>query len=160
MKALLISAVSMLALIVVGCGDSKPAAAGSDHDHESEHAEHVHRPKMGGQLVELGEEAFHFELLNDRTTGRLTLWVLDGEVENFLRVTNASFAAVLSANGRETPIEFKATVNGATGERVGDTSQFDAQADILKTTNVLSGRLPEVDIRGSSFTNVTFQFTP
>lgn len=149
-------ATAFLASLIVGCGGSKQSA---DHDHDGEHAHHVHKSKMGGQLVEVGEHAFNLELLSDRTTGRLTMWLLNAHAESFVRTTNESFTLFFSVDGRETPLRLAASSNPATGERVGETAQFDGQADFLKTTNALSGRLPELVIRGSAFTNITFQLT-
>jgi hypothetical protein len=153
MKTTTISA-ALLASLVTGCGGSKQSA---DHDHGGEHAHHVHQSKMGGQLVEVGEHAFNLELLSDRSTGQLTLWLLDDHAESFVRVTNESFTLLFSVDGKETPLQLNASANPATGERVGETAQFDGRADFLKTTNALSGWLPELTIRGSAFSNLTFQ---
>jgi hypothetical protein len=153
MKTKTFAVSSTLALFIAGCGDSKRS------DPAGGHAHHVHKSKMGGQLVEVGEHAFNLELLSDRTTGQLTMWLLNAHAESFVRTTNESFTLLFSVDGRETPLRLTASSNPATGERVGETAQFDGQADFLKTTNALSGRLPELVIRGSAFTNITFQLT-
>lgn len=145
-----VSAAAVLAVALVGCGQSS-SSGHDDHSHG-----HAHSAKMGGQLVEVGDHQFNLELLRDPAAGMLTLWLLDAHAENFVRVPNESFTAVLNVGGREETLVLKAAANPATGERVGETAQFEAQADWLKTTNMLTGRLPELNLRGTVFTNVLF----
>jgi len=65
--------VPFLAVVVAalpGCGKNAPApsaaAPAAAHDHTAPH---------GGELVELGEEEAHLELLHDRKTATITVWV-------------------------------------------------------------------------------------
>jgi hypothetical protein len=48
--------------------------------------------------------------------------------------------------------------NPATGETVGDTSEFEVQADWLKGAPEFDGVLRRIAIRGSTFTDVKFNF--
>jgi hypothetical protein len=142
----------VVGLVLTGCGPAKDSHSGHDHGHG-----HAHSPKMGGQLVEIGDHLYNAELLSDRAAGKLTLWVLDGHAENFLRVTNESFTVVFTVGGKEEAVVLRAAANPATGERVGETAQFEGQAEVLKTAGALMGRLPEATIRGKTFTDVSFQ---
>ncbi len=137
-------------LALTGCGPAKDDHAGHNHGH-------AHSPKMGGQLVELGDHLYNAELLSDRTAGKLTLWLLDGHAENYVRVTNETFTVAFTVGDKEESVVLRAAANPSTGERVGETAQFEGQAELLKTAGPLKGRLPEATIRGKTFTDVSFQ---
>ena len=49
-------------------------------------------PPHGGTPVVLGNEAYHLELVVDAASGTLQVYVLDGEMENFVRVSAPSIA--------------------------------------------------------------------
>ena len=137
-------------LVLTGCGPAKDDHAGHDHGH-------AHSSKMGGQLVALGDHMFNAELLSDRTAGKLTLWLLDAHAENYVRVTNETFSMEFTVGDKKEALLLRAATNPATGERVGETAQFEGQSDFLKTAGPLKGLLPEIGIRGKTFTNVVFQ---
>jgi hypothetical protein len=119
---------------------------------------HEHKAPHAGTAVVLGQESYHLELVRDAMEGKLTAYVLDGEMENFIRVKAAEFEIVAVIDGAKRPLAFKAVANTATGETVGDTAQFEAQADWLKTTATFDGMLTSLAIRGSNFTGVAFNF--
>ena len=124
------------------------------HDH-SAHASHAHTAPHGGTLVEIGEHAYNLELLRDATTGKLTAWILDGHAENFVRIKTQTLELVAMPGGKFTPLTLQAVANPSTGETVGDTSQFEVQADWLKTTANFSG-IFTVEIKGTKFEKVEF----
>jgi hypothetical protein len=135
------------------------AAGCAKHDAGHDHAPaggHAHTAPHGGTLVELGEHAYNVELLRDPATGRLSAWILDGHAENFVRIKAASFEATATVAGEKRPLSFKAVANPATGETVGDTSQFEAEAAWLKATPAFEGVIVSLDVRGSRFANVPF----
>jgi hypothetical protein len=140
----------VIALAVGACSKPAPAAATA--------AKHEHHPPHGGTPVVLGAEAYHLELVRDAAAGRLTAWVLDGELENFIRVKAASFEVVVSRGAEQHVLTFRAVANPATGETVGDTSQFEAQADWLKTASTFDATLTALEIRGTPFLAVPFNF--
>jgi hypothetical protein len=55
-------------------------------------------------------------------------------------------------------LQFKAIANSATGEKVGSTSLFEAQADWLKTNNTFDAVLQPIKVEGTVYTNVAFNF--
>ena len=55
-------------------------------------------------------------------------------------------------------LTLRAVPNPATGETVGDTSLFETQADWLKTTKNFDGVIKSLAIRGTTFTDVEFNF--
>jgi len=145
---------------VVGLGAAALLGPGCDnHDHATPSGSgHKHGSTHGGVAVELGEHQFHLDFLADPSTGSLKAWVMDGHAENFVRVTNGSLALKVSVQTSEKDLELSAQANPTTGETVGDTSQFEAKADWLKGTQRFTALLPSVQIRGQTFTNVTFSY--
>jgi len=148
-----------VATLLAGCG-GKDDHAGHDHaghDHGHGH-KHEHRPPHGGTAVVLGREAFHVELVRTAETGLLTCYVLDGHMESFIRIPAPSLALETTVSNRTSTLTLLPVANAATGEKAGDTSQFEAKADWLKTTPNFTGRIPTITVRGATFTNVTFRF--
>ena len=147
----------MVGLVAMALGGSAcnrsaapaPAAAVAAHQHVAPH---------GGTAVELGREEFHLELVLDPPAGRLTGYVLDGELEKFVRIAAPSLRLVARVKDTDQPLEMHAIASAATGETVGDTSQFEATADWLKTTTRFDARLPEIIIRGKTYRDVSFNF--
>jgi hypothetical protein len=81
--------------------------------------------------------------------------VLDGHAENFIRLPVREIAFIAMPGGTYTPIALKAVGNSATGETVGDTSQFEFQADWLKTAGAFSG-IFTIEIKGTKFEQVAY----
>jgi len=115
---------------------------------------HSHRAPHGGTLVEIGEHAYNLELVRDPAAGKLTAYVLDGHAENFIRITAPSIELVAFTGGERRLVSLRAVANPTTGETVGDTSQFEAQADWLKNTAEFPGEIPALEIRGTKFQRI------
>ena len=145
--------VGLLVALMVGCGQSgderKPPAPPVHHEHMAPH---------GGTAVELGKEEFHLELVVDAVAGRLTGYVLDGELETFIRIPAPSLRLNVRLNGVDQPLDLVSVANPATGEKAGDTSQFEAVADWLKSTPRFDARLVEITVRGKTYRDVSFNF--
>jgi hypothetical protein len=122
------------------------------------HGHHHHTAPHGGTLVELGEHQFNLEFVRDATAGTLTAYVLDGHAENFIRLPLPAIPLTAMVNGMPQPLALTATASTATGETVGDTSQFVGQADWLKTATSFDVVIPALDIRGAMFADVKFNF--
>jgi hypothetical protein len=148
MKALYLLLGALAIMAFAGCGKR------SDHASDKP-GEHAHKAPHGGTLVELGEHAYNLELVRDNATGKLTAYVLDGHAENFVRIKAPSIELVAMPGGKFTPLSLKAVANSGTGETVGDTSQFEGQADWLRTGGGFSGILT-VEIRGAKFDQVAY----
>lgn len=133
---------------------SKPPATSAN----AKPPKHEHHPPHGGTPVVLGDEVYHIELVRDAAAGKLQAYILDGEMENFIRSSVPSFEIDAVVNGSPQTLVLNAVANSATGETVGDSSLFEAQADWLKTTNDFDAVLKSITIRGSTFTNVKFNF--
>lgn len=143
-----------LTVVFSGCGEHRsvrPTAAAPAHKHE-------HVAPHGGTAVELGRDEFHLELVADLVAGRLTAYLLDGELEQFIRVPAPAFQVIAIVGGAERTLTFNAVSNPATGEMAGDTSQFEATAGWLKATTNFDATLKELTIRGKAYRDVTFNF--
>jgi hypothetical protein len=138
-----------LIALVAACGKKADVA----HAHGGAHA---HQAPHGGVLVELGDHGYNVELLRDRATGKLTAWILDGHAEKFIRLPAPSFELIAMPGGKFTPLTLKAVATPATGETVGNTSQFEVQADWLKTADTFAG-IFTLEIRGTKFEQVAYQ---
>jgi hypothetical protein len=147
-----IFALMLPAVFVAGCGrKTTAAAAGPVHRHE-------HQAPHGGTPVVLGAEAYHLELVIDRTAGKLSAFVMDGEMDKYIRLAAPSFAVVATVDGTTRPLLFNAVADSATGEKVGDTALFEATAEWLKTATSFDATLTALEIRGTNFSSVPFNF--
>jgi hypothetical protein len=129
------------------------SACGQKTEHA--HGAHVHKAPHGGTLVELGDHAYSLELVRDNVAGRLTAYVLDGHAEKFVRIKAPTIDLIAMPGGKFTPVSLKAVANSATGETVGDTSQFEAQVDWLKSAEEFAG-IVTVEIKGTKFEKVEY----
>lgn len=150
MKSVLCAACLLALVLLSGCRESK-------HGSHSGHG-HQHTPPHGGTAVVLGDEAYHLEFVLDPEAGKLRVYVLDGHMDKFIRLTNESFAVSAKAGDKPEALVFRAVANTATGEKVGDTAQFEAQAGWLKTTKSFDAVLDELTVRGNKFEQVSFSF--
>jgi len=131
------------------------AASASAHEHKAPH---------GGTLVELGEEFAHLEISLDAKTGELTAYVLDGEAENPIRLTDKSIDLsienIAPKNAAKQPlaIALNAVASALTGEKVGDTSEFSATVEALKGATGFDATIAKLTIKGKTFEMVKFNF--
>jgi hypothetical protein len=140
-----------LAVFVSGCGDG--------HDHSGhDHGGHQHDAPHGGTLVELGEHEYNLEFVHDAAAGTLTAYVLDGHAEMFVKISSGSWTVEAKAAEKTETLSFAPQANAATGEIIGNTSQFVAQAEWLKTATGFEGTLGDLDIRGKKYAGVKFKF--
>ena len=142
---------ALICALAAGCGDKPAAAPLAAHKHE-------HKPPHGGTPVVLGEEEYHVELVLDAASGTLDAYVFDGELENFVRVAAESFNVAVRLPDKEEVLVFKAVPNTATGEKIGDTSLFETQAEWLKTRTNFDATLKELTVKGKTYQNIVFNF--
>jgi hypothetical protein len=154
MKSVTVLCIALAAGFLAGC--SKPENAASPA-RETVH-KHEHHPPHGGAPVELGKEEYHVELVRDAASGKLQAFVLDGELENFVRIAAPALEITAKVSGHEEELVFLPIPNSATGEKVGDTSLFEAQAEWVRITPAFDAVLKEITVRTKTYTNVTFNF--
>jgi hypothetical protein len=155
MRVHLLSAVVALSVLsaLAGCSKAPLGAANTVQPHR-----HHHHPPHGGTPVVLGDEDYHIELVLDESWGVLQAFVLDSEMENFVRSSAPRIEVTATFAGSAHTLVFQPVPNPETGETVGDTALFEARADWLKTTKQFDGVLRSVEIRGTTFTDVRFNF--
>jgi hypothetical protein len=118
---------------------------------------HEHHAPHKGSLQVLGEEFSHYEMVLDAATGKLTVYVLDGEAEQAVRVKQKQLVFKLKARGatgEPVKVVAKAVANELTGETVGNTSQFEAQVPSLKGASAFDGTLVLGQVKGQTFKNL------
>ncbi len=152
MKALLSIIALGAAAFIAGCGEHKEATSANAAPHL-----HVDVPPHGGTPVPL-EDDYQIELVLDPSLRTLNAYFLDGEMENFVRIAPPSFDLKVTLTNRQEVLHFSAVPNSATGEKVGSTSLFEAKADWLTTNVTFNAVLPEINVEGTVYTNVAFNF--
>ena len=151
---LILGSLIAIAALLTACSKTESA-----HDHDpAGQARHEHQPPHGGTPVELGGEEYHVEFVRDAAAGKLQAFVLDGELETFIRIAAPSFEVVALVSGREETLLFQPMASNATGEQVGNTSWFEAQAEWLKRTTNFDAVLKEITVRNKTYTNIAFNF--
>ena len=108
----------------------------------------------------LGDEEGHIEFVRDAAVGKLTAYLLKPHMSGFWRTSVMQFEVAAKVGEKTERLIFKAVGNAATGETVGDTAQFEAQADWLKTTDKFAATLMELNLNlpGKTFKAVAFNF--
>ncbi len=139
--------------VVPGCAKKTTASANATAP-----ARHEHHPPHGGTPVVLSNEVYHLELVLDSASGILQAYVLDGEMENFIRCAALTVEIDATIGAQRRTLVLTAVANPATGETVGDTALFEAHADWLKTATAFDGVLKKITIRGTTFADVKFNF--
>jgi hypothetical protein len=131
------------------------ALAGSATDQPKPHQA---APPHHGTPVELGDEQFTIELVREPASGLLRAYVLDGEMESFIRIATRQLDLEVQRPGRKETLTLKPVSDLATGETLGDTSLFEARADWLKSTDTFKGVFKNLKIQDQVFKSVEFSF--
>ena len=147
-------AILLLAPILAGAGCGRAPVQGAAEAKPSLRRE---VPPHGGTPVPLGED-YNLELVRDAESGTLFAYVLDDEMDEFVRSSSPSIAIAAEVDGKERELVLAAVANPATGETVGDTSLFEGGAAWLKTTGAFSGTVRRITIRGADFSGAKFDF--
>ncbi|MGH7143091.1 MAG: hypothetical protein ACREJ2_03025 [Planctomycetota bacterium] len=146
---------ALLAGLVLAAAAAASAAPLAAHEHHAPHH---------GTLVVLDDDFAHVEIVVDKKTGAITAYVLDGEAENSVRIKqktltiHASVPAAPGGGTKEITVTLNAVASDLTGETVGDSSEFSGQADDFKGLDSWDGSIAAIDVNGSSFKDVKFNF--
>jgi hypothetical protein len=149
MKRLRLPLFAFVAVLLASCARREAAPPAAAHD----------QPPHGGTAVQLGDLYF-LELVRDPAAGRMEAYVLDSEMETFIRIADPSFEIAATVAGKPQTLEFRPVANPATGESAGQTSEFSAQADWLKTADRFDAVLTRIEVRGHVYSAVAFPFPP
>ena len=154
------------ALGCASCGDAtktqaktSSAKSAPDGRNEKPHAHgHEHNAPHGGTLVALGEHLAHLEFVLD-AAGKISVYVLDGEAEKAVRLKHEHMELkVTPVKGDPFQVMLKAVANHLTGEKGGDSSQFEAQDDRLKGLKEFDGIAPQLEVKGVTVKPTRFHF--
>lgn len=136
--------------------ENDPSDASNHNNHaKSPIHKHQHVPPHGGAVVVLGEELYHLEFVLDEESASLHCYVLDGHMENFIRIQDPKL--ILEVEPNKTVV-LTPVVRRATGESVGNTSHFSARLNWAKERKRFAAVLQEITIQGNRFENVAFRY--
>ena len=120
------------ALTLTGCTDGSSDFSEVRHD-ESEVAHddhgHGHHGPNGGEIVELGNEEFHAEVVVDESTHRVDIFVLGSDAQT-AKPIEATEISLSFKHGDEVE-EFKLTAAPLDGEPEGQSSKFTLSSEEL-----------------------------
>lgn len=119
---------------------------------------HEHHPPHGGTPIVLGDEQFHLELVLEASSGTLRAFVLDGELDKFIRIAAPALEFKVVRGNRTEVLKLKAIADPATGETVGDTSMFEGKAEWLKQVTHFHAVISTIQIRNQRYQQVAFDF--
>jgi hypothetical protein len=124
----------------------------------TESAQPGFKPKAphGGLLLDAGDDFAHVEMVFDSVEGSLTAYILDGEAEEAVPLKQPSILVRLTKPART--LKLRAVVSPLNGEKPGATSSYALADPSLKGLTQLKGVLVSVNINGSVFKNLAFQF--
>lgn len=160
-----------LSLVLMGCGPNEETAAPQSHeehaegeDHSHGHS-HAHTAPHGGTLVILGDHFAIVEMVLDAAVGKMTAYVLDGEAEKPVRISQPAIEILIlkpesstSSSPQRDLVKLEAVANTLTGEKSGDTSEFSAVSDVLKGKDHFDGIIQSVTLKGEEKKSVSFKF--
>ena len=124
MRMLSLLTLGLGTMLFLGCTDAKSpeqtAGKSPSAEHEGGH-NHAHEhgdPPHGGTLIELGDEEYHAELVQDKAAGTVTVYILDSHVENPVPI--AAEEITISAKSQS----FALKAEPQEGEPQGQSSRF------------------------------------
>lgn len=129
MKFLSISlnlSLAVMVMIVAGCsneGSTDPESAGPPNtmDDPAGHAHPTEGPHHG-DLIELGNEEYHAEILHDEDAGTVTIYVLDGAAINQVPIDATDVTINAKHDGQ--PEQFKLAASPDANDPPGKSSRF------------------------------------
>jgi len=148
-------------VLVVLCGVLAPGFGGCGQPRRpSEAAAHQHKdmPPHGGTAVALGDDAFHVEFVRDEESGKLSAYVLDDEMEEFVRGGSPGFMVMVKVGVEERALEFRPVADSATGETLASTSLYEASAPWIKTAGEFDAVIKSISVHEQVFADVSFHF--
>ncbi|TWT44122.1 hypothetical protein RAS1_05300 [Phycisphaerae bacterium RAS1] len=142
----------------------RPLPGAHEHD-PGEAAEHIHLAPHRGMLIVLSDHQAHLELVLDEQAGRMTFYVLDGECEKPIRLSQESMEVelrVIYSKQEPAPTEFSLTLqardNPLTGETTGDSSEFTAESEKLVGLKRFTGRIARIVALGVEHAGLLIEF--
>lgn len=128
-------------MFLVACsGCEKPAPAPTapaaqvnkkdgDHDHGDHGHEHADSGPHNGQIIELGDDEYHAELVHDDATHTITIYLLDGSAEK--SVTTPASEVTLNVVTKDKPQQFSLAAKPQPEDAAGTSTCFELISDEL-----------------------------
>lgn len=138
---------------LTGCDGNKAANAPSPAAEKGHHDEHEH-PSEGphhGELIELGKEEYHAELVHDDSTHTVTVYVLDSAAKAAVPIDAKGLVVNLVAAGK--PQQFMLSAKPDAKDPVGQCSCFSLTNESLCEAlddKATTGRI-NIEIKGKAF---------
>jgi len=107
------------------------------HDHG-----HGHHGPHDGHIIELGNEEYHAELVHDDAAHKVTVYILDGGLENAVPIEAESITINLKVDGA--PKQFTLAAAPLDGEADGKSSRFEIENEELLHELEEEGSEPEL----------------
>lgn len=144
---------ALATLILAGCGETNGPGnppAGANAESAAEHDEHAH-PTEGphhGDLVELGNEEYHAEVVH-ADGGEVAIYILDGNAKQAVPIDASEITINLTHEGEAE--QFKLTAAPDAGDPAGKSSRFtlkdehltedlDAEGTVAKVVITINGK--------------------
>lgn len=118
---------------------------------------HEHKAPHDGTLIAFGEEFAHLEIVSDEKTGKLTGYVLDGEAEKSVQISQSQIEIEIEKPKKFTVV-INAVENALTGEKIGATSEFATTSEELKGLKDFDGKVKFIKVKGTEFKSEKFNF--
>lgn len=135
-----------------GSDPAKPPDAQEHHEKDGhDHGQHSDKGPHGGQLIELGQEAYHAELIHDEKTHQVTIYILDGQARQSVSVSQPELTVNMFVGGSHK--QFRMVAVSQASDSPGRASRFQAEDEELCDTLCkpgAKGRL-NVNIEGKQF---------
>ena len=112
----------------------------------------------GGVLVNVGDDFAHVEMVLDPKQGSLSAYILDGEAEEVVPLKQPVLLVRLIQPSKT--LKLKAVVTPLSGEKLGETSSYSLTDPSLKGLTQFKGVLVWLNVNGSIFKNLPFQWPP
>lgn len=113
----------VVSLIMIGCSEKSPTPTAEKGHEEAGHEDHAHEHATvgphGGDIVELGSEEYHAEIVHE---GEATVYILDSSAKAPVAIDTADVTINISHDGKAE--QFKLAAKPAAGDGAGKSSQF------------------------------------
>ena len=111
-----------------------------------------------GNLLRLGKSFAYVEFVLDPTKGELTLYVLDAQAENPIRLAQEAVRVSGTAVGHPFTVKMDAVDVPETGEKKWDTSVFRGETKDLVGVDHFDGAIFFIRIKGNNFSKTRFKY--
>ncbi len=155
MRSIFLAMNSVVVLLAVvgftGCNSStappKGATAADEHGHShADGHDHGHDSvgPHGGQIIEIGEEEYHAELLHDDVRQKVGVHMLDSSAKNAAPIDATSIVINCMAGGK--PAQFTLNAVAQEGEAAGTASYFELVSKEFSDAMDAEGANPRLNL--------------